>query len=305
MTEPDPAGSGPGAPDWTQLQRLVGSSVRALATGVLDLGPVLPAVAEGAGQGPQGGFALAQGRIHEVCGPARRVMVAWVIAALQAQAGREAPVLWLRPRWQAGGLFPHGLAAIADPRAVITVNCPREEDLLWCMEEALRTGAAPLIIVELPRPPGLTPVRRLQLAAEAGSARMDADGRGPRMAPGGRAPGMGADGGGGGVPNDPGAPRGLEAQRGHDAPIGHSGVVGQHVSVASCASLAICAPTGLIISSGDGGAAGVESRWFAAPLWRGGQPAWQLERRRARMAPPATWVLVEERRKRMLTGVDG
>lgn len=200
----------------------------------LDLSVVLPDIADG----PADSFTLTQGRMHEICGPARRVMAAWVIAALQARMGRDAPVLWLRPRWQGGTICPHGLARIADPRAVVTVRCPREDDLLWCMEEALRTGAAPLIIAELPRPPALTPVRRLHLAAEVGAAKMGADG-------------AKADRGGG------------------------------------------CAPTGLILSAGDGGAAGVESRWFAAPLWRGGASAWRLERRRARMAPPAGWVLVD------------
>ena len=59
-------------------------------------------------------------------------------------------------------------------------------------------------------------------------------------------------------------------------------------------------PLGLLLTPGDGGAAGVESRWHLAP--RPSDPAqaasgrrlWQIERRRARTAPPAAWTLSRE-----------
>lgn len=53
-------------------------------------------------------------------------------------------------------------------------------------------------------------------------------------------------------------------------------------------------PTALLLTPGDGGAAGVETRWHLAerPGWAvNGWPAWRLERRRARTAPPAAWQL--------------
>jgi protein ImuA len=52
------------------------------------------------------------------------------------------------------------------------------------------------------------------------------------------------------------------------------------------------APLVLLLTPGDGGAAGVESRWRVDPVpgWaRQGGPRWRLTRLRARMAPERTW----------------
>ena len=110
-----------------------------------------------------GGLALVRGRVHEFCGPARRTLAAMVLGE------STGAVIWISPGWQAERLFPDGLRDFAEPGRLILASVRHPEDLLWAMEEALRSGAAPLVVADLPNPPGLTPVRRLHLATEAGA----------------------------------------------------------------------------------------------------------------------------------------
>ena len=167
-------------------------------------------------------------RVHEICGPARRTL-----AVLWARAMEQGPVIWVQPAWAGDRLFPAGLQCWADPARFIWVHPRCEVDVLWSLEEALRAGVGGVVVGDLPKPPGLTAVRRLHLAAEAG-ARLGG------------------------------------------------------------------APLAILLTPGAGGAPGVETRWhFAAMPWvdtGGAAPRfdedirmWQLERRRACMAPPAAW----------------
>jgi len=117
--------------------------------------PLLPLVA---------GLGLAQARVHEGCGTARRSFAALVAGAAPG------PVIWIAPAWAPERLNPEGLARFVEPGRILFVAARRDEDLLWCAEEALRAGCAGLVVAELPALPGLTPVRRLQLAAETGAA---------------------------------------------------------------------------------------------------------------------------------------
>lgn len=118
-----------------------------------------------------GDLTLRRGRVHELCGPSRRMLAALVMAKATG------PVVWIRPSWVAERLNAAGLQPLADPARLILVQTDREEDLLWAAEEALRAGAAPLVVAELLHPPGLTPVRRLHLATETGAEAARRDGR--------------------------------------------------------------------------------------------------------------------------------
>lgn len=110
---------------------------------------------------------LQPGRAHEFCGPARRTLAVWLMARLPVGA----PVIWLRPGWSAEHLHPQGVAEWASPAGLIVLSPQREAEALGCAEEALRSGAVALVVIELSSPPALTPLRRLHLAAESGLAR--------------------------------------------------------------------------------------------------------------------------------------
>ncbi len=117
-----------------------------------------------------GDLTLRRGRVHELCGPARGMLAALVMGKTRG------PVVWIRPGWLSDRLNAAGLQPIANPARLILATAPRDDGLLWAMEEALRSGAAPLVVAEVLTPPGLTPIRRLHLAAEAGLAAAHRDG---------------------------------------------------------------------------------------------------------------------------------
>ena len=166
-----------------------------------------------------GDMALPLARLHEACGPARRTLAMLVAAATRG------PVFWIAPGWLGDRPNPDGMLAFVDPARFTFLAPDRPEDVLWTLEEALRSGTVPLVVADLPEPPAMTPVRRLHLAAETG------------------------------------------AQTGPHAPLG------------------------LILTPGDGGASGIETRWHMAPAHQPRSRAWRLDRLRARTAPPATWHL--------------
>lgn len=169
---------------------------------------------------------LARARVHEICGPSR------VAFALMILGLSEGPVIWAAPSWLPERPYSCGIRDYLHPGRLVFVQCRRAEDIQWAAEETLRSGTAPLVVAEFPEPPGLTPVRRLHLAAETALS------------------------------------------------------TGQP------------APLGLILTAGDGGAQGVESRWRAAPLpapsglLDEAGIALRIDLLRARQARPQGWRLI-------------
>lgn len=114
------------------------------------------------------GATLPLARLHEGCGGARRSFA--MMVAARALAGNDPrPIWWITPAWQADQLHAEGVAPLIAPQRLIFVRPKRAEDVLWTLEEILRSGTSPLAIADIPGLPSLTAVRRLHLAAETGA----------------------------------------------------------------------------------------------------------------------------------------
>ena len=108
---------------------------------------------------------LSAGRVHEAAGPGR-------LTFALALAGRlDGAVLWIQDRRRGDMLYPPGIARHLDPARLILVRPAGQLEVLQLTEEALRSGAAPLVIADLTEAPDLTASRRLQLAAGTGGGR--------------------------------------------------------------------------------------------------------------------------------------
>jgi protein ImuA len=94
-----------------------------------------------------GDLTLQRGRLHEFCGPSRLMLAAGVMAR------SEGPVVWIRPGWWPERLNAAGLQPLANPARLLLVRADRDEAALWAAEEALRSGAVPLVVVETAAPP--------------------------------------------------------------------------------------------------------------------------------------------------------
>lgn len=108
---------------------------------------------------------LMAGRVHEAVGPGRLAF------ALGLAGQLSGAVLWITDRARSERLYPPGIASFMDPARLYGVQVIGTLAILQMTEEALRSGAAPLVVAELPEAPDLTASRRLQLAAGTGGGR--------------------------------------------------------------------------------------------------------------------------------------
>lgn len=109
-------------------------------------------------------FPPRQNRMHEVCG-AGASFFAFVLAARM-----KGSIIWLREAWTRDRINPFGFVSFVSPDRVLTVLTKDQLELLAASEEALRSGAVRLVVMEMSKPLDLTMGRRLQLAARDGEA---------------------------------------------------------------------------------------------------------------------------------------
>ncbi|HLZ66764.1 MAG TPA: hypothetical protein VKQ29_11075 [Aliidongia sp.] len=138
------------------LRRLEGPGRVAAGVAPTGLGPIDDVL-------PEGG--LARGALHEIVGEAAdRAAASGFVLRLLAGLAAQGPVLWCLadPDLYGPGLQRLGLA----PDRLILARTRRDADLLWAMEEGLKTPGLAAVLGE-PHGLDLTASRRLQLAAES------------------------------------------------------------------------------------------------------------------------------------------
>ena len=113
---------------------------------------------------PWGG--LPQAALHEINGTAAAM---GFTAALAGRLAGSKPILWCRSsRNETGSVYGPGLLLFGlNPEQVVFVEAKKKQDLLWAMEEGLRSGQPALVIGEV-EAVSFVASRRLQLAAEVG-----------------------------------------------------------------------------------------------------------------------------------------
>lgn len=132
--------------------------------------------------GPAG---LEIGAVHEVkpvssgadwlaaCAAAHSFALMLGVRRLQAEAGKtgRTHVLWCASKSmtaELGAPYGPGLAALGlDPHHLILAEPARQQDVLWTLEEGLKSDSLALAVAQL-EDVALTPARRLALAAAAG-----------------------------------------------------------------------------------------------------------------------------------------
>lgn len=116
-------------------------------------------------------FPPRRGRTHEVFGPGAPGFAFALGGHLTGQFKGQSHehVLWIVEGWQGVAINPVGFSPYLDPACLLLARAGDPLEALAVAEEALRSGALALVVIEVSKPLGLTAGRRLQLAAEAGN----------------------------------------------------------------------------------------------------------------------------------------
>ncbi|MDJ0686674.1 MAG: hypothetical protein QNJ84_18480 [Alphaproteobacteria bacterium] len=123
--------------------------------------------------GQEGG--LEKGSVHEFLGEAALSFLLTVLGAQSSLQAASQPgplsLLWCVANNRRDRLYGPGLAqAGLDPGRCLIAACGDADEMLWAMEEGLRSGAVDAVVAAPAKPVSLSASRRLQLAAEEGGA---------------------------------------------------------------------------------------------------------------------------------------
>ena len=105
---------------------------------------------------------LKMGKIHEACGPAK-IRIAILLASKT-----EGLIVWVRLKWENTDLNMEGISSWFSPKRLLLINVNNKNDLLFAIEEILRSGISNLTIAELPHIPNALQMRRLNLSMKKG-----------------------------------------------------------------------------------------------------------------------------------------
>lgn len=117
---------------------------------------------------PGGGLPLAQ--VHEIVAADAGAAATGFSAVLLARLAGAGNVIWCRRDPGPHGKRLYGVACFGlDLRRLLLVRVRRDIEVLWAMEEGIRSGAVSAVLGEVTTIPPIA-LRRLQLAAETGGA---------------------------------------------------------------------------------------------------------------------------------------
>ena len=105
---------------------------------------------------------MKHGKIHECCGPAK-IRIAIMIAATT-----KGQIIWIRPSWDATTLNVDGVSNWFSPKRLLLINAKNKTELLYCVEEVLRSGVASVTIVDLPEIPNQITMHKFKIALKQG-----------------------------------------------------------------------------------------------------------------------------------------